>query len=1379
MLLGAASASYGNEPFGQVIQPLLREYCLTCHSTADKKGELDLERFQSIEQVKQHPAVWQAVLEQLAHNEMPPKDKRQPTAEQKRAIAAWVQATLDEVSLASAGDPGPVVLRRLSHAEYTYTLHDLTGVATLDPTREFPIDGAAGEGFTNAGAALVMSPSLLTKYLDAAKEVAEHAVLLPDGIRFSPHTSPRDWTDESLIKIREFYARYSSSGGATAVNLQGIKFDTNSGGRLPVEKYVAALLKERASLLVGKKQLGEVAQANSLNEKYLTRLWNALNSRDTSLLLKDIQKLFHDAKPDDATAVIRAIEAWQQSLWRFTSVGHIGKLSGPKSWQEGVTPLVSRHEMRLKLAAPADGGDVTVYLATSDAGDGHEHDFAVWENARLVSPGRVDLPLRNIRAAIQTLSQQRDAIVASSVKCLAAAAEADTVDERIDVATLARKHDVEPTLLAAWLDYLGIGTSGEVKLEPLLSKKMSGTPDYNFIQGWTGADALSVLANSSDASVRIPGHMNAHGVAVHPAPKFAVVTAWRSPAACTLRIDGSVQDAHPECGNGFTWALELRRGHRRDRLAGGVSNGATVANISGIENVRVFAGDVVALVIGPREGNHVCDLTAVDLSLHDGQREWNLAKDISPNILAGNPHADGYGNKDVWHFLSEPAVAEPAAAIPTGSLLAEWRKSTQPAERLRLAAQVQQLLDRTLESLAADSPDRELHRQLLAFNGPLLSATLGSLNVTADTDASSPYGLNPNVFGKHPRGESVEPFNLCVQAPSVIEVRLPASLAAGAEIVATGRLHPGSSLEGSVQMQLLATKPEQSSGIVAGQAVNTVANGQWSDNNLRTNYRSPIIVGDSSHARRRFEKTFDDFRQLFPAVLCYTKIVPVDEVVTLTLFYREDDHLKRLMLDDTQAATLDRLWDELAFVSESPLKQVDAFEQLYQFATQDANPSAFEPLREPIMKQAAAFKKRLIDVEPRHVQAVLDFAALAWRRPLTIAEQSELQTLYSKLRQQQLSHEMAVRMLLGRVLVSPAFLYRGEVAAAGAKASPVNDWELATRLSYFLWSSAPDAELRALAASGRLQDPAVLASQTRRMINDAKVRRLALEFGCQWLHIRDLASLDEKSERHFPTFNALRGDMLEEATQFFIDLFQHDRSVLSLLDADYSFLNGPLARHYGITVKSDDWQRVDDIRVAGRGGVIGFAATLAKQSGASRTSPILRGNWISEVVLGEKLPRPPKGVPVLPDEAPAGLTERQLIELHSTDPKCASCHERIDPLGFALEGYDAIGRARTNDSAGLSINAQVRLADGTEFAGLAGLRNYLSKTRRDDFLRQFCRKLLGYSLGRSVQLSDKPLLDQMLKQLKANDFRIGVAIESIVLSPQFREVRGRNFAANH
>ena len=1168
--------------------------------------------------------------------------------------------------------------------EYTYSIRDLTGVPSLDPAKEFPVDGAAGEGFTNVGAALVMSPALLTKYLDAAKDVASHAVLTPTGIRFSPSTSPSDWTDEALMNIRAIYAKYTTAGTSSQTVAQGIKLDTGTGsGHLPLARYLDAL-QGRAS-------------SEGLSAKYLGMLREALTGTKPSVLLDPLRAKFREKKITAAD-----IDPWQKVLWRFANVGHIGKARGPKAWQEPVTPLVAKHEMRLKLASETD---VTLYLSTTDAGDGGTHDEVVWENPRLVAPGSPDLPISGLPALIKHLEIQRSRIIAETESVLNAIASGN--------------EGADPVLMAAWREYLGYGTT---KLEPLLTKQMKSTPEYNFIKGWQGDQALSVLANSSDDTVRtpggIPGEMKGRSIATHPSRTRASVIAWRCDKSGTLRIHGDVADAYSVCGNGITYALELRRGHTSEVLAKGETKGKQVFKLGAFENVRVEAGQVVALVIGPKGGDDKCDLTAVNLTLSDGAQTWDLAKDVSPNILKGNPHG-------AWHFLSQPATLDSAPDVPAP--IAEWRKKPTP----ELAVKVRQFLEK-------DFP----------LNSPL---------------------LRPFV-NKRPGQTAYSDLN--AKAPSVLEVKIPAALAKGTEFIVTGRL--AAKTNGSVQMQVLTEKPLAATSLVAGKSESAQKSGQWSDNNLVTQHSAPIIVNDASDARARFEIAFSEFRSLFPIALCYPRIVPVDEGGRLTLFFREDDHLKRLMLDEADSRKLDRAWDDLGFISESPLKQVDVFEQLWQFATQDAKPEAFEPMREPIKKGAEAFKKLQIEVEPRQVQAVLDFATQAWRRPLRDAEQKELRTLYQKLRTQEMPHAKAVRMMLARVLVAPAFLYRGEKTAPGSKATPVTDWEIATRLSYFLWSSAPDAELTQLATTGKLHEPDVLAAQVKRMMKDERIRRLATEFGCQYLHVREVATLDEKSERDFPTFVNVRESMQEEVTRFFIDLFQNNRSVLSLLDADHTFVNSTLAEHYGLRTaeSSSDWQRVNNLHAQGRGGILGFAATLAKQAGASRTSGILRGAWLCEVVLGENLPVPPKGVPILPEQPPEGLTERQLVEKHSTDANCAGCHRRIDPFGFALEGFDAIGRARKADT-------KVILPDGSRVDGLDGLRNYLLNNRSDDFVRQFCRKLVGYALGRSVQLSDKPLIVSMLTQFKAGDHNVGSAIELIVRSPQFREVRGNDYIVHN
>jgi hypothetical protein len=288
---------------------------------------------------------------------------------------------------------------------------------------------------------------------------------------------------------------------------------------------------------------------------------------------------------------------------------------------------------------------------------------------------------------------------------------------------------------------------------------------------------------------------------------------------------------------------------------------------------------------------------------------------------------------------------------------------------------------------------------------------------------------------------------------------------------------------------------------------------------------------------------------------------------------------------------------------------------------------------------------------------------------------------------------------------------------------------------------------------------------------------MAIEFGSQWLQVRGFDQLQEKNERLFPTFNAdLRSAINEETVLFFKDLFQSDRSARSILDADATYLNETLAKHYGIPgVTGPQWRRVEGVRAYGRGGVLGLASVQAKESGASRTSPTLRGNWIVETLLGEKLPRPPANVPKIPEEEGGEtLTVRQIVEKHARAPECAVCHVRIDPYGFALERYDPIGRMRTKDLGGHLVEAKAMLKDGTEFEGIEGLRTYLLTKKRAVVLRLFCRRLLGYALGRSTAQSDQPLIDEMLQKVDKSDGKISSALLQIVQSKQFRMVSGRD-----
>jgi len=1250
-VLGVGSVSRA-DTFSEQIRPLLADYCVTCHSTAKQEGELDLERFQTLAEVRRVPDVWERVQEQLALGEMPPKRSRPLPAVQRRQLADWTRQTLTEIALASAGDPGPVVLRRLSNHEYTYTLRDLTGVEALDPAREFPVDGAAGEGFTNAGAALVMSPALLAKYLDAAREVSRHLVLLDSGVRFSPSQSPQDWTSEALAKIRSFYARYTLP--TTLVNdVGGTGPVPNQGGILPLARYLDALQ--------------GTGDRQGLSQRYLDRLEQALGSSDPDPWLAPLRRKYREKRLTAAD-----IEPWQKMLFKYNTVGHIGRPNGPRSWQEAASPLVPRGDFRLPLAT---GRDHTLHLWAGTAGDGDADDEVLWENPRLVAKDRPEIPLANLSELVTHLEAARTTLLADAERCLAAIAAGNT--------------DAPAESLAAWREYLGFGTT---RLEPLMTRKIERTPDYAFIQGWGGDRDLSVLANSSDNQVRIPGIMAPHSVATHPAPDRAAVIAWLSPLATReLTISGTVTHAHPECGNGITWALEVRRGAAIERLATGVSQGAQTILLGPFEKVRVEAGQVVALVIGPRDGNHACDMTAINLKLTAGDKTWDLGRDVSPNILQSNPHGP-------WHFVSQPATAGTAAQQPPA--VADWTRDPTPANATKL-------------------------REFLAGNFPLTHPL-----------------LNRALQAFRPQEP---PAPLVVRAPGVLELQIPATLAEGREVLVTGRLTGAG--EGTVQLQV-TTQP---TGSPTAELLPGV----------------PVVATPGSPGQVRFDKSCGVFRDLFPAIVCYTTIVPIDEVVTLTLYHREDEALVRLLLSDAEVTELDALWSELLFVSEAPLKQVNAFEQIYQFATQDRPDlvKEFEPLRAPTHAAAAAFRERQQAADPRQREALLDFAARAWRRPLTDAELTQLRS-------------MPPRLMLVRILASPAFLYRGERPAA--QTAPVNDFELATRLSYFLWSSAPDDALMRDVAEGRLGTAEGVAAAARRMVRDDRVRRLANEFGAAWLHVSDVATLDEKSERHFPEFAALRGDLQEEVVRTFEDLFRNNRPVTDLLDGDAAMLNEALATVYGIPgVRGPEWRRVSGVKAHGRGGVLGMGAVLAKQSGASRTSPILRGNWLCEVLLGDKLPKPPKGVPPLPQDESAteGLTVRQLTERHSTDPKCSGCHVRIDPFGYALEAYDAIGRRRDRDLAGRLLDTRVTLPGGVVVEGMDGLRGYLAGRRRDAFVRQFCRKLAGYALGRSVQVSDGPMLKEMAAALAADGMRVQAALEVLVRSKAFREIRGRDVAS--
>jgi hypothetical protein len=409
-------------------------------------------------------------------------------------------------------------------------------------------------------------------------------------------------------------------------------------------------------------------------------------------------------------------------------------------------------------------------------------------------------------------------------------------------------------------------------------------------------------------------------------------------------------------------------------------------------------------------------------------------------------------------------------------------------------------------------------------------------------------------------------------------------------------------------------------------------------------------------------------------------------------------------------------------------------------------------------------------------QNLRDFARRAWRRPVSGPEMARLVEFHQRTCRNGADSRTATLAAAKAVLVSPNFLFRIEKDPPGKTPASIDDHALASRLSYFLWASMPDATLFALADAGRLSRPKVLEAQVMRMLADPKARALSEQFVGQWLGIRTLGSVAAPDPHKFPEFTpALREAMVTEPTEFFAGLLREDRSLLELLDSDYAWVNADLARHYGISgVNGQSFTRVSlpDRR---RGGVTGMAAVLTQTSYPQRTSPVLRGKWLLEEVFGTPPPPPPPLVATLsPNDAKSeGLTFRQRLEKHRKDPNCAACHARLDPLGFALENFDPLGRWRTEVS-GEAVDASGELPGGVVIVGPEALKKLLLE-RRQLFLRHLTEKMLAYALGRGVDYYDIPAVKQITETVAADGHRAPRLILEIVRSAPFRLRRGSGF----
>lgn len=399
------------------------------------------------------------------------------------------------------------------------------------------------------------------------------------------------------------------------------------------------------------------------------------------------------------------------------------------------------------------------------------------------------------------------------------------------------------------------------------------------------------------------------------------------------------------------------------------------------------------------------------------------------------------------------------------------------------------------------------------------------------------------------------------------------------------------------------------------------------------------------------------------------------------------------------------------------------------------------------------------------------FVSRAWRRPATERDMRRFMQLYRKSTRGSATFYDGIRTCVQAVLVSPHFLFKIE-SPPGDEApsidSRLNDYQLATRLSYFLWSTMPDDELFELASGNKLHQPKVLTAQVNRMLKDPKADALVDNFVAQWLQLPKLAKVRPDPDLFPGIDRAMRRDMAIETKLLVNDVINRDASMLSLLDADYSFLNQRLAKHYGVEgVSGDSFQRVS-LKKSGRSGIISHGSILTLTSNPTRTSPVKRGKWIMENLLGDEPPPPdPDAIPLENQEQLTGTTRQRMIQ-HREDPNCAVCHKVMDELGFALENFDAVGRWRDQDE-GLPVDARGELPDGTTFDGAAAMQAVIATNMKQKFVRCLTEKMLIYALGRGLEYFDECTSDEIINTLAENDYRFSELITQIVLSKPFQE----------
>ena len=1255
------------QSFAKQIQPLLVKTCGDCHGKKPTDNDLDLTSFGSAQAIVAKPKVLSDVAERLRLGDMPPKDAPQPTQAEREQLLGWITAALDAEAAARAGDPGPVTLRRLSNSEYDNAIRDLTGI-DMRPTRarEFPTDSVGGEGFANVGDAMPVTPELVERYHQTARDVAARAVLLPSGFRFSPSTERPDWTEEALKPLRSFHARYAGPNGEP-----------------PLAAHLAATLKHRDRFTRGgAADIAAVAAEEKLNATYLAALWAGLNGKSASPAEVIAQsKQWYEKTAQAEAEKQRRQTAFQSAKKVIEARWASSKLvvAESKVAEAGSVPFerkvsVQRGELLLLTVLPNEnhGADSTLVEWTIHETAGDQRTWSI----------------------------------------------ADLVPNLLKGNPWSDKHEARWSFLET--------TSTPV----FLTERHDSSAGRPELKSWSIGSEPSVFVNSAAEPIKVWTTLPARSVFVHPGQKRPVAIAWTSPIAGELSVAGRVADAHPSGGDGVSFELSH---------VAAPELGQALADLGSVPTILPDAGlppDMLALV----------------------REKWREATTDPAPVLAAI--------KAMQDQLFQGNYRK-NAALAVGNGFPAWEDLRRVVARERVQGAAREPLFRMVALPA--QPDTFVVWDRLRVEGgdgpTLVFAEHPELRAIIEQAS----GLK---FGQHPQGRAVPKSALVTTAGAeiVIDLRklspeLLKALTLPRFLRADVSLDEASPETASVQAFLIAATGG------GGNLAESVATATPGDP------RAAQIVHPRVAAERA--RPAAEFRTLFPPAVLFQPIIPRDAQGSVFLYRREDEPLRRLLLDEAGRAEIDRLWSELEFVSEQALATPIAYAGLVQYYRKPNDGARImffyiQLFEEQIKREETAFLAAQVAAESRHLEALLAFAARAWRRPVGPDEREAILASYHADRKDGVKHDPAFRAALARVLSSPWFLYRAEQPAPGPHWQPVSGDELATRLSFLLWDSIPDDELRAKAAN--LQEPAVMETQLRRMLKDGRMRGMAEEFGARWLGVREFVANHGRSLKHFPEFTpVLRDALAEEPVRFFEDLLVNDRPVADVIAADAVVINDVLAKHYGIPgVTGPEWRRVEKVSAYGRGGFLGFGAVIAKQSAAARTSPIKRGAWLVQV-LGERLPKVPPDVPPLPETPPAGLSVREITERHRADPKCAGCHVRIDPYGMTLERFDAIGRLRPASELKPG-DTKGTLRDGTEIEDIAGLRNYFAGPRREDVLRTLARKLTGYALGRAVMTSDRKLIDEVTKTM-TNGGRWSDTLLVIVRSEQFRCIRPTNAVA--